>query len=282
MNTKQEILLTDHELALAFPPLKGEEYDRLKNDIKENGQREAITTYQGKIVDGRNRYRACKDLGIDPIVEEWDGVGSLVSFVASKNLHRRHLSEGQRAMIVATLKPHFEGEARERMRAGKGMDPGANLPQGRTRDQLAKISHVSPRTIDAASKVLEDGAPELVESVRAGKVSVSAASALASLPHDEQREAVAGGKAKVSAKAKEARSRKPKQDRTNADKELPPAGPETKPEVPDQVMVRKADRPLAIARALVGLLGEERAAEVRDALAELTLAVLEPAGAETD
>ena len=62
-------------------------------DIQEHGLREAIWIHGGKIIDGRNRFKACERLGIKPAFRKWNGKGSLVSFVVSLNLHRRHLNE---------------------------------------------------------------------------------------------------------------------------------------------------------------------------------------------
>ncbi len=59
-----------HPLADLFPLMEGEEFDLLVADIKANGLREKIDLYQGKIVDGRNRYRALRRLGIDPNAED--------------------------------------------------------------------------------------------------------------------------------------------------------------------------------------------------------------------
>jgi hypothetical protein len=55
-----------HPLANIFPLLEGEAFEELVADIKANGLREKIDLYQGKIVDGRYRYRALQRLGIDP------------------------------------------------------------------------------------------------------------------------------------------------------------------------------------------------------------------------
>ena len=86
-----------HEIANIFPLMDGEEFLGLKHSIAENGQREPIIIFNGKIIDGRNRYRVCSELGINPDFCEWDENGSLVEFVWDRNYHRRNLSPGQRA-----------------------------------------------------------------------------------------------------------------------------------------------------------------------------------------
>lgn len=107
-----------HAVANLFPPMSDDEFSALRADISANGLREPIWIYDGKIIDGRNRYRACLELKIEPETREWDGKGSLVSFVVSQNLHRRHLSSSQRAMLGAEIERELAKEARERQRAG--------------------------------------------------------------------------------------------------------------------------------------------------------------------
>ena len=67
---------------------------KLVADIKENGLIMPIETYQGKIIDGRNRYKACLEASVEPEFNEWNGKGSLISHVVSLNLNRRHLTSG--------------------------------------------------------------------------------------------------------------------------------------------------------------------------------------------
>lgn len=100
-----------HEIANIFPSMEDQEFDELKRDIKEHGLREPIYLYQGKIIDGRNRYQACIEVGMGPHFKEWEGNGSLVAFVVSMNLHRRHLTSSQKAVIALDVEREFAKEA---------------------------------------------------------------------------------------------------------------------------------------------------------------------------
>jgi hypothetical protein len=91
-----------HPYADILPLLEGEAFDALAADIAANGLLEPITIHEGMILDGRNRYRACEAAGIEPRFLEFDGDDPL-AFVLSLNLHRRHLSESQRGMVVSKL-----------------------------------------------------------------------------------------------------------------------------------------------------------------------------------
>jgi ParB-like chromosome segregation protein Spo0J len=205
--------LKTHPVAAVFPEMSGAQFAALVSDIRQNGLREPVLLHpDGSIIDGRNRYRACLEAGVAPSFRTWDGQGSLVGLVLSLNLHRRHLDESQRAMVGARAKPMFEEEARKRQAHGQtapGKTLVANLPEaldaGTSRDKAAAIVNVSPRTVETAAKVIKSGAPELVDAVDHGEVSVSAAREIAELAADEQRAVVAGGRKKVRAKASEIR-----------------------------------------------------------------------------
>lgn len=201
--------LPPHPLAELFPCLEGDELEVLKQSISENGQREPIWTYQGQLVDGRNRYRACQDLKIEPKIQEWEGRGSLVSFVLDQNLHRRHLTESQRAMVAAKIKDHFAEEAKERMLAGRNPPPKSEEGDcGEAAGKAAKVLKVGKDSVYQAQKVLKKGAPELRKCVEAGAVKVSAAAQLSQLPQPEQAAVVAQGAKAVKAKARELRTHK--------------------------------------------------------------------------
>jgi len=93
--------LTVHPAALIFPEMTPDEYAGLRDDIAAHGQRDPIITWQGQILDGRHRFRACEDLDLDPVTLEYEGeISEIPAFVISRNLHRRHLTASQRAMVA--------------------------------------------------------------------------------------------------------------------------------------------------------------------------------------
>ena len=95
-----QFLSTD--FAEIFPMLDDDRLNELVRDIKDHGLLDAIVLYEGKILDGRCRYLACKVAGVEPRFEIYDGADAL-GFAVSRNLHRRHLNESQRAMVAARV-----------------------------------------------------------------------------------------------------------------------------------------------------------------------------------
>jgi hypothetical protein len=170
MRERARRVIPFHEAANIFPMIEGEEFQSLINDIRKNGQQEAIWTYQGKIIDGRNRYNAILRLQeqgspIVPKFREWSGKGNLTSFVVSLNLHRRHLNESQRALIASKLAPPTKGRPKQK---------SANSRISQT--EAAQMLNVSRRTVQEAAKVVKHGDEKLVDSVKSGEMSVAAAS----------------------------------------------------------------------------------------------------------
>jgi hypothetical protein len=94
--------LNIHPIADLMPSMSTEEYEGLKASIRERGQKVPILLLHGQILDGRHRYRACQELGIDPIITEIDTSDPL-GLVFTLNLRRRHLRKDQIAMLAAKL-----------------------------------------------------------------------------------------------------------------------------------------------------------------------------------
>jgi hypothetical protein len=64
-------LLRFHKISDMFPLMRSDESETLRMDIATHGRREPICLYECKILDGRNRYRACFHLKIEPRFCEW-------------------------------------------------------------------------------------------------------------------------------------------------------------------------------------------------------------------
>lgn len=203
-NHRREIALTGlwHDYANLFPMLDAAAQDALRADVQEYGVREPVILFAGRILDGRNRYMAARDLGQDFPVADFEGTDAeALSYVLSTNLHRRHLTESQRAAVAAKLANMGHGGDRKSDQAANLPDDPAPVSQA----QAAELLNVSERSVRTAKAVMEQGAPELVAAVEKGEVSVSAAAAVSELPREEQAAVVAAGPKAVKEKAKEVR-----------------------------------------------------------------------------
>jgi N6-adenosine-specific RNA methylase IME4 len=159
--------------------------------IREHGLREPVVLFEGKVLDGRNRYRACEGAGVEPTFTVYTG-DDPVSYVISLNLRRRHLSESQRAMVAARLATLKRGD-------------NQHSPIGETSQaKAAELLNVGKRSVERAAEVRDHGAPELVSAVEQRKVSVSTAAAIASQSIEEQREILALVEPKLILKAAQA------------------------------------------------------------------------------
>lgn len=152
-----------HPLSSLFPRMQGADFEALCNDIQTNGLREPIVLHDGMILDGGNRYRACEHVGITPTFKQFDG-GSIVAFVLSANLHRRHMTPGQQAAIVASAQDWAKAQTQ-----GRNTITG-NVAGDTVADRAAQ-SGASERTQRMADKVAKAD-PKLAAKVAHGEVSL--------------------------------------------------------------------------------------------------------------
>ncbi len=152
-----------HPAAELFPMMTDVEFEGLKEDIRQHGQRDDIMIWNGQLVDGRNRLRACNELGIEPSFCQMSDELDPVAWVLSHNLHRRHLTTAQRAMVATKLATLRDGEKKD----------------GRTivlaQSEAAEKLSVSTKSVRRARTVATKATPEVVAAVEAGTMSLNAA-----------------------------------------------------------------------------------------------------------
>jgi len=175
------------------------ELQALAADIKANGLQQPIAVYFVKdaeghdrelVLDGRNRELACELAGVDPDYVEIKT--DPIAYVLSQNLHRRHLSPSQVAMVVAAAKKL-----------------SAEIPNSENLTELAKAAGVAPAQAYLAQQVLDEGAPDLVAAVKDGSVKVSTAAAICDKPEEEQEALVKAGPKAIQSAAKVKRQSRP-------------------------------------------------------------------------
>jgi ParB-like chromosome segregation protein Spo0J len=160
--TKPAVELQFHPAANLFP-IDSDGLDALAEDIRANGQHQPIELCDGKILDGRRRYMACRQAGIEPqrITVRPDDP---IAYVLSLNLHRRHLDKSQRAMVAARARELYDQQAKERQREhaktapGKSKNTGGKSTtseEGKSRDLAGRVVGVSGKSVDFATRVLK-------------------------------------------------------------------------------------------------------------------------------
>lgn len=182
-----------HPVASIFPMMSVEEFKALKESIAARGQRNPIYTHENKIVDGRNRYQACVELGIKPWFEKWDSKGLLVDFVWDLNINRRQLNGGALKLAAGKYAIAHKEEAKERSGARTDLTSvsfDTEVEFGRSREKAAEKFKVAPATVQRAVAVLNHGAPELAQAVESGQITVNrAADIVKKYPDKEQQRA---------------------------------------------------------------------------------------------
>lgn len=182
MKNNDDGLYPAHPLADLFPMIPEPERIMLADDIAKHGQHEPILLFEGMVLDGRNRQWACGHLGIQAMYVQYTGDDAL-SFVFSKNLHRRHLTESQRALVAARLATWKFGE-------NQHSSTCANLPVWKAAKKLS----ISARSVGTAKYIINKAIPEVIIAVTEGRLSINKARDIARLAPLGQRQALRSGK----------------------------------------------------------------------------------------
>jgi hypothetical protein len=171
--------LAIHPLAEQFPEMSPEALRELAEDIKANGQLEPIVLLHGKILDGRNRAKACQIAGVEPRTVDFSVVELYAKhtpeeYVFSVNVKRRHLTASQRAAIAAELIPKLRRKTNPVVFLTPSPLPEVAATRSEAKEAAASVGGVNERYVHKARKLqIED--PETFREVKAGKKTITAA-----------------------------------------------------------------------------------------------------------
>jgi len=204
-----------------FPAAKAEDYNRLRDDIRDNGydSKQPIIIYEGQVLDGWNRWTACLELKISPPTRQFDGDQSeAINFVMRTN-KRRNLNSGQWATIAVEAEDiiaaiymqvrknaDIRRQENARNQYSKPQDKKLSAPQhsNKTSTKTAEIFNTNRTYVNQAAKI-KQAAPEVFEKVKAGKMTMQdAARAVRAIPTEpwlddekERKQKVESGKTVV-------------------------------------------------------------------------------------
>lgn len=170
-----------------FPEAKAEDYSRLRDDIIENGfdESQPVTIYEGEILDGWNRQKACNEIGIKPTYTTFRGThGEAIAFVMRTN-KRRNLNSGQWATVAAdaedlmqVIREQVEREKAERVSEARQADvaqkivqPAQPKQERETAHKAAELFNTNRTYVNQAVK-MKQTAPEVFERVKAGTMTM--------------------------------------------------------------------------------------------------------------
>lgn len=228
-------IIVKEELKAYIDPLTAEEHQALERSLLAEGCRDALVLWGNILVDGHNRYGICTQHGIafqtiqHPHLKSMDDVHL---WMIEQHLGRRSVSDFQRGVLalrkraIVEARRAAEQDKLARESAGEPAldDDDADTPPWEpapklSKADLARQARLSTAQVNQIEKIHAHAAPEVIEAVKSGDISLSAAATVASLSEDEQRAAAAGGKAELKQAAKRVREakRKPRPAREDGD-----------------------------------------------------------------
>ncbi|MBV8379526.1 MAG: plasmid replication/partition related protein [Paucibacter sp.] len=223
-------IVVDEELKAYIAPLTAEEHESLERSILAEGCRDALVLWGNVLVDGHNRFGICQKHGLPfQTVQNprFTSMEDVHLWMIDQHLGRRSVSDFQRGVLALRKREIVANRQRAARAAIQTPDEtsvvvdAAELPPSgpvrlpeseslATREALARAARLSPSQVVMIEKIQKQAAPELVEAVRTGTISINAAAAVATLPAEQQVAAVVAGKDELKQAAKRVRETKRK------------------------------------------------------------------------
>ncbi|MGH8036654.1 MAG: plasmid replication/partition related protein [Stenotrophomonas sp.] len=221
-------IVVKEELKAYIDPLTADEHDALERSILAEGCRDALVLWNDVLVDGHNRYGICQkhDLPFQTVQNtRFQSMDDVHLWMIEQHLGRRSVSDFQRGVLAlrkrdilaerhraeqAQLQKESDGEATDATPEGNEDSPPWAPATKVSRADMAREARLSSSQVTMIERIHKQAAPELVEAVKSGVISISAAAAVAALPEDEQRAAAVAGKDELKQAAKRVREAKRK------------------------------------------------------------------------
>ena len=213
------------ELKAYIDPLTTDEYEALERSLLAEGCRDALVLWGDVLVDGHNRYGICQkhDIPFNTIQNtRFQSMEDVHLWMIEQHLGRRSVSDYQRGVLALRKRDIVAARQQAQRIAALETAPAKDAPVEDTDDrppwddapsqvsraELAREAKLSSNQVAMIERIHAQATPELVEALKSGAISMSAAAAVASLPEDEQRSAAQAGKAELKQAARRARDAK--------------------------------------------------------------------------
>lgn len=106
-----------------YIPIKAKQ-DEVSWSIAQNGLQKPVVLYEGMIVEGRVRYRACREAGIEPQYTTWKGDGDVFDWMVREHIKSHEPDKTAMVRLVAAIAPYYRlapGSTDVRIRAATGV-----------------------------------------------------------------------------------------------------------------------------------------------------------------
>lgn len=172
------------EFKSLIPPLAPDEFEQLEANIKADGCRDPLVTWNGTLIDGHNRFDICLRHGIEfKIAEkEFPDKTAAMLWMIDNQKGRRNVSDYDKGLLAMEkqrlLRPIAEKQREDTQ--GRPSKLSAKLPTVSkidTRREAAREAGIGERTLDAV-KLIKDAAdkgeiaPEVISDLRQRKAAI--------------------------------------------------------------------------------------------------------------
>ncbi|GGI55556.1 hypothetical protein GCM10011430_27300 [Oxalicibacterium solurbis] len=211
-------IIIKEELRAYIDPLTQDEFAALERSLLNEGCRDALVLWGDILVDGHNRYGICQkhDLPFNTVQNtSFQSMDDVHLWMIDNHLGRRSVSDFQRGVLALRKKDILSARLARQPEENSPADTSADIPAGiaepkRTlsRQEIARTARVSSITLGQIEKIQKSAAPELVDAIKSGEISINAAAVVATLPAEKQIAAAAGGKKELRETARQVRAAK--------------------------------------------------------------------------